>query len=202
MWSLRTRFTILLVVAVLLVLVIATFVTIQLGRKPSETVFKQTLLEKAEIAAVLLAENPAAAERLHIPVGDAPKQELIDQDRSASLLKMARASGYSADMVMLQRSQEGGRELAVKLPDGRWAYLVFPNFGPFPLWPLIAYLTLVAAGVVMVAVYASAVMMRPLRVLEAAIAKIRPDGVIPDMPETGPWRCAPRRAPSTGWRRG
>lgn len=186
MWSLRTRFTILLVVAVLLVLVIATFVTIQLVRKPSELVFKQTAVEKAEIALLLLAKDPSAAERLHIPIGDAPKPELIDRDRSENLASVARDGGYSADIVMLRRSGDAARELAVKLPDGRWAYLVFPNFGPFPLWPLIAYLTLVAFGVVIVAVYASAVMMRPLRVLEGAIAKIRPDGVIPDMPETGP----------------
>ena len=89
-----------------------------------------------------------AAERLHIPIGDAPKPELIDRDRSENVADIARDGGYSAEMVMLRRSAGAPRELAVKLPDGRWAYLVFPNLGPFPLWPLIAYLALVALGVV------------------------------------------------------
>ena len=186
MGSLRTRFTVLLVIAVLIVLVIATFVTTQLLRRPSDALFSQALAEKAELAALLLEKDPSAAERLHIVIGDAPLPAWIDRKRTEGLVAAARKSGYTAEMAMLSRAGNETRGLAVHLPDGRWAYLVFPGLGPFPLGPLVAYLTLVAAGVVVVAVYASNVMMRPLRVLDEAIAKIRPDGVIPEMTETGP----------------
>ncbi|MDQ0321929.1 signal transduction histidine kinase [Pararhizobium capsulatum DSM 1112] len=186
MGSLRTRFTILLVVAVLLVLVIATFVTTQLLRRPSDALFEQALAEKAQLALMLLDEDPTAAERLHIVIGEAPLPAWIDRKRTEGLAAAARQNGYEAEMAMLSRPENEARGLAVRLPDGRWAYLVFPGPGPFPLWPLVAYLTLVAAGVVAVAVYASEVMMRPLRVLDEAIAKIRPDGVIPEMTEEGP----------------
>ena len=37
-----------------------------------------------------------------------------------------------------------------------------------------------------IATYVSNVMMRPLRILDETIAKIRPDGIIPELPETGP----------------
>lgn len=186
MGSLRTRFTVVLVVAVLLVLVIATFVTTQLLRRPSDKLFEQALAEKAELALLLLEKDPSAAERLHIRIGDAPLPQWIDRGRTEGLADAARQNNYSAEMAMLSNSNDEARGLAVRLDDGRWAYLVFPGPGPFPLWPLMAYLTLVAAGVVVVAVYASDVMMRPLRVLDEAIAKIRPDGVIPEMTEEGP----------------
>jgi signal transduction histidine kinase len=186
MWSLRTRFTVLLVIAVLLVLVIATFVTTQLLRKPSEAIFAQALAEKAELAYQLLEKDPQSAQGLQIRIGNPPLAEWIDVKRTEGLNAVARKNGYHAEMAMLWHSDDRARGLAVRLSDGRWAYLVFPGPGPFPLWPLMAYLTLVAAGVVAVAVYASDVMMRPLRVLDEAISNIRPDGVIPEMAESGP----------------
>lgn len=197
MWSLRTRFTLLLVVAVLLVLVAAAFVTAQLLRKPPEVRFNLAMSEKAELAAAFLKINPASAGPLRIPIGPRPAADRIDEFHTRMLDDDRKARGYTAELLVLQGKdpdehaaneyEPDGRNLAVHISGDQWAYLDFPpGPGPFPFAPLAAYLTLVAAGIIAIAVYASAVMMRPLRILDETIAKIRPDGVIPDIPETGP----------------
>ena len=68
MWSLRTRFTALLVISVVLVLVIAAFVTATLLRKPPEAMFDRALAEKAELTALLLRADPSVAEKMHIRI--------------------------------------------------------------------------------------------------------------------------------------
>ncbi len=194
MWSLRTRFTLLLVVAVLLVLVAAAFVTAQLLRKPPETQFSLAMVEKAELAAAFLRVSPESAKSLNIPIGPRPATAEIDEFHTRILNDDRKARGYKTELIVLQGTgpvgpepEPDGRNLAVHIAGDQWAFLEFPpGLGPFPFAPLAAYLTLVAAGIIAIAVYASAVMMRPLRILDETIAKIRSDGVIPDIPETGP----------------
>lgn len=186
MWSLRTRFTVLLVIAVVLVLLIAAFVTAQLLRKPPGSIFDLAIAEKAEMAAMLLTDDPAAAAKLNVEIGGRPDRADIDLPSTERLNAESRQQGYTAEIVLLDRRDHKSKDLVVHLDGDRWAYLNFPGPGPFPLLPLATYLAFVAIGMVAVAVYASDVMMRPLRVLDETVAKMRPDGVIPEIPETGP----------------
>ncbi len=186
MWSLRTRFTALLVISVVLVLVVAAFVTATLVRKPPEAMFDRVLAEKAELAVMLLRADPAAAEAMNIPIRPEPGKDRIDQERTDSLMAEARRLGYKSEAVVLKSFNMHAKDIAVRLDDGRWAFLDFPGPGPFPYLPLAFYLALVAVGMAGISAYVSNVMMRPLRLLDETIAKIRPDGIIPELPETGP----------------
>lgn len=188
MSSLRTRFTALLVISVILVLVVAAFVTATLLRKPPEAMFDQALAEKAELTALLLRADPSAAEKMHIRILGKPAQDRIDQEHTNNVRAEAGRQGYSSEVVVLESFKPRSKGIAVRLDGDRWAYLAFPGPGPgpFPFLPLAAYLTLVATGMAGIAIYASKVMMRPLRILDETIAKIRPDGIIPELPETGP----------------
>ncbi len=186
MLSLRTRFTALLIISVVLVLVIAAVVTAWLLRKPPEVMYDRVLAEKAEFALLLLRADPLAAQTLHIEIRDKPEKDRIDQERTDNILTEGRRQGYTADVVVLKSFNPHRWDIAVRLDDGRWAYLDFPEPGPFPYLPLAAYLGLVAIGMTGISIYASNVMMRPLRILDETIAMIRPDGIIPELPETGP----------------
>ncbi|MCV9966586.1 ATP-binding protein [Pararhizobium sp. BT-229] len=186
MLSLRTRFTALLVISVVLVLVIAAFVTATLLRKPSEVAFDHALAEKAELAALLLRVDPSTAERLHIRIQQKPARKRIDQEATDSLLAEGRRQGYTSEVVVLESFNPHTKDIAVRLDGDRWAYLDAPDSGPFPILPLATYLTFVAIGMAGISIYVSNVMMRPLRILDETITKIRPDGIIPELPETGP----------------
>ncbi len=163
MLSLRTRFTALLVAAVLFVMVVAAFVTASILAKPPEALFDLATAEKAEMARILLDADPTAATRLAIPVRAAPPSGQQDRELTERVQRQAKARGYSVDLLIARSGHTLGRDLAIRLKDGRWALLGNPGRAAFPLKPLTAYLTLVALGVVGVAVYASAVMLRPLR---------------------------------------
>ncbi|WP_455270071.1 ATP-binding protein [Rhizobium herbae] len=186
MLSLRTRFTALLIISVVLVLVIAAVITAWLLRKPPEVMYERVLAEKAEFALLLLRADPLAAQTLQIEIQAKPAKDRIDQERTESILAEGRRQGYTADIVVLKSFNPHRWDIAVQLDGGRWAYLDFPEPGPFPYLPLAAYLGLVAIGMTGVSIYASNVMMRPLRILDETIAMIRPDGIIPELPETGP----------------
>jgi len=186
MLSLRTRFTALLIISVVLVLVIAAVITAWLLRKPPEVMYDRVLAEKAEFALLLLRADPLAAQTLHITIQEKPVKDRIDQDRTDNILAEGRRQGYTADVVVLKSFNPHRWDMAIRLDDGRWAYLDFPDPAPFPYLPLAAYLALVAIGMTGIATYVSNVMMRPLRILDETIAKIRPDGIIPELPETGP----------------
>ncbi|WP_428426318.1 ATP-binding protein [Pararhizobium sp.] len=186
MLSLRTRFTALLIISVVLVLVIAAVITAWLLRKPPEVMYDRVLAEKAEFALLLLRADPLAAQTLHITIQEKPAKDRIDQDRTDNILAEGRRQGYTADVVVLKSFNPHRWDIAIRLDDGRWAYLDFPDPAPFPYLPLAAYLALVAIGMTGIATYVSNVMMRPLRILDETIAKIRPDGIIPELPETGP----------------
>lgn len=186
MLSLRTRFTALLIISVVLVLVIAAVITAWLLRKPPEVMYDRVLAEKAEFALLLLRADPLAAQTLHIVIQDKPPQDRIDPERTENIRAEGRRRGYTADVVVLKSFNPHRWDIAIRLDDGRWAYLDFPDPTPFPYLPLAAYLALVAIGMTGIATYVSNVMMRPLRILDETIAKIRPDGIIPELPETGP----------------
>jgi signal transduction histidine kinase len=186
MLSLRTRFTALLIISVVLVLVIAAVITAWLLRKPPEVMYDRVLAEKAEFALLLLRADPLAAQKLHIGIQARPADDRIDQERTESILAEGRRQGYTADVVVLKSFNPHRWDIAIRLDDGRWAYLDFPDPTPFPYLPLAAYLALVAIGMTGISIYVSNVMMRPLRILDETIAKIRPDGIIPELPETGP----------------
>jgi signal transduction histidine kinase len=186
MLSLRTRLTALLIISVVLVLVIAAVITAWLLRKPPEVMYDRVLAEKAEFALLLLRADPLAAQKLHIGIQEKPAEDRIDQERTENILAEGRRQGYTADVVVLKSFNPHRWDIAIRLDDGRWAYLDFPDPAPFPYLPLAAYLALVAIGMTGISAYVSNVMMRPLRILDETIAKIRPDGIIPELPETGP----------------
>lgn len=186
MLSLRTRLTALLIISVVLVLVIAAVITAWLLRKPPEVMYDRVLAEKAEFALLLLRADPLAAQKLHIGIQEKPAKDRIDQERTENILAEGRRQGYTADVVVLKSFNPHRWDIAIRLDDGRWAYLDFPDPAPFPYLPLAAYLALVAIGMTGISAYVSNVMMRPLRILDETIAKIRPDGIIPELPETGP----------------
>ncbi|MFP5077098.1 ATP-binding protein [Rhizobium sp. YIM 134829] len=186
MLSLRTRFTGLLVAAVLFVMVTAAFVTATILAKPPEALFDLAMAEKAEMARLLLDSDPTAATRLAIPIRATPPSVVIDRELTDRVQRQAEARGYSVDLLIARSGRTMGRDLAIQLKDGRWALLGNPGRAAFPLKPLTAYLTLVALGVLGVAIYASAVMLRPLRLLEDTTAAISADGKIPRIEETGP----------------
>jgi signal transduction histidine kinase len=79
--------------------------------------------------------------------------------------------------------------LIVSVPvEGRWLWM--PTSGmppPGPPWKaLFRWLTLIALGATVIAVFVANRMVRPLVFLENAVASVGPDGLMPELPERGP----------------
>ncbi len=102
---------------------------------------------------------------------------------------MVRQRGHSDELVVFWRELDGGAreaKVGIHLASGQWAYLGLPARAPFPLSPLVAYLTLMFLGIVLIAIYAGSIIMRPLIMLEGTVSRVGADGMIPELPEKGP----------------
>lgn len=187
--SLRARFTLLLVVAVLLVMTVASLVTVHLVRTSMEARFADVMAEKVEITTRLFQLDPTAATKLMLEVGPAPKPEEIDGPRTAAISRLLQTRGHAEKAALVWHVDRHGERIGhvvVEIGDGRWAYLGFPMRDTLPLFPLFTYLGLVGLGATAIALYTSGMIMRPLRLLEHAVSRVGADGMIPHVPERGP----------------
>ena len=107
MRSLRARIALLLVGAILAVVALAAFVSIQMLERPDRASFHQTFAEEVRIVATILAEDPDAARRLDIKVGPEPREApgLQVEEIDAGCCGMAGTFGHE------KQNQEDSRGL-------------------------------------------------------------------------------------------
>ncbi|SIQ99271.1 Signal transduction histidine kinase [Rhizobium sp. RU20A] len=187
--SLRARFALVLMIAVLIVVILASIITMHLVRRPSDARVSEVVAEKVQIARLLFQEDPGAAERLGLEIGPAPDYNSIDIARTASVRDLLRERGQGEETSVFWRTEQDGERtthVAVPMQDGRFAYLGIPRRDTFASIPLLAYLALVAIGVSVVAHYAGIIVMRPLRLLEDTVSRVGADGMLPNLAEKGP----------------
>ncbi|WP_102957863.1 ATP-binding protein [Mangrovicella endophytica] len=186
MTSLRNRFALLLVSAIVGVVVIASFITFQLSDRRRDGSFERSFAQQVSVISRLLGGSVEAARAAGLTVGEKPQDSQVLEGPSRRLNR--ELAGLGSPTAGLVVSDTGGRtrQLAFQLADGRWAYLSFPSEPPSPLPALLRYLFFVILGAVAVSLFAAAKIARPLRMLEDAVGAVRPDGTLEPLSETGP----------------
>ena len=186
MWSLTTRFAVLLVASVTGVIVLAALITATLVQRPSEDQFGLVIAEKAQLALELFRGDPAAARRAGVETGGPPPEDRINHHMTERINAVLDQLRPESEAVVFRDGPDDKTKLAVRINDDTFAYLAFPN-RPRPPWgPLTLYLTIVAVGIAGIAIYLANRMMQPFRMLESTIGAISADGTIPTIPEKGP----------------
>ena len=160
-------------------------ITTTLVRGPRIGGLERSLAERAAIVALAAHGSPETAARLGMDVGPMPSDSSVDEKLSRHFRRLVRHRGAISNVEIIDVRDGGGRRIAIPIAPGQYAFLPFPPPPAFPLRNLAFYLSLIAIGATAIAVYAANRMMRPLRMLESTIAKVGPDGTIPQMPEKG-----------------
>ncbi len=91
-------------------------------------------------------------------------------------------------VVMTRQSPDMLPTLSVQIDPRRWLWLPMPDL-PIPQGVPLAFagwMLLLVLGAIGIAVVVAGKLIRPLALLEGTIARIGPDGVLPELPETGP----------------
>lgn len=187
MSSLRARFAILLVLAIVGVVAIAAAVSVQVIERPDRESFRQTFSEEVRILASVLAADPAAAERHRIVTGGVPVRQPGFMVREARGIQDSLAeAGLDIPVRIVGDPEARTRQLAFEFAPGEWAYLPYPGFPPRN-WPVfVFYMTLVVAGAAAVSLFAATKVTRPLRLLDEAVSTVGADGLPAHVPEDGP----------------
>lgn len=186
MWSLTTRFAVLIVASVTGVIVLAAVITATLVQRPSEDQFGIVMAEKAQLALELFRGDPAVARTAGIETGGAPAESRISHRMTKRIDAILAGLRPGSEAAVFRDGPRDTAKLAVRIDGDTWAYLAFPN-RPRPPWgPLTLYLTIVAVGIAAIAIYLANRMMQPLRMLESTIGAVGVDGSIPPIPEKGP----------------
>ncbi|HQS10772.1 MAG: hypothetical protein B7Y12_18585 [Rhizobiales bacterium 24-66-13] len=205
MKSLRARVTALLVVAILLVLVLATAVFFLVSGRP-RPLFEQAVTASQLAMVLKMVETGADAVAGPDIVSDAPPEGMADPFASRMLTEALGRLGVTRAVTVISElgpgpsregappdgppDEEGRGHLAlVHLKDGRW--LKFPieqhMLPPPPALPygVLGWFALVALGVTVVVGSAVQRLLRPLALIEQAVDQVSVDGSLPQLAETG-----------------
>ncbi len=184
--SLRRRLILLLVASIVGVVGLATVAVLSVrGGGPPPELTMPWVAQQMELV-VRLLPGPISGV-LQVQLSDQPAGGKVDRPETAMLNDILRRRGLDVLAVVRDKGDDPGQLASVQLPDKRWAIIEVPHVKPPRReWLILAgWISLIVAGATAVSVYFTAVLIRPLEMLEAAVSKIGSDGVLAAVPEVG-----------------
>jgi signal transduction histidine kinase len=182
--TLRVKIAVLLVVAIVSVVGLLTVVLFYLLGPPqrSERALEGTA-QQVELVLGLIKEAPDVVTLKQEP---APGQ--LYERSTEGLREVLTARGLDLPVTISRDGHEAPLIVSVPIGDSGWLWM--PTSGmppPGPPWKaLVRWLTVIALGATVIAVFVANRMVRPLVFLEDAVASVGPDGLMPELPERGP----------------
>jgi len=194
--SLRLRLSLLVVVAIVAVVGLATFVAIAvIGRPGQERMVADAAMQinlVSRLAEQLPDEyGPGAPGAPHLGLSMLPgpgpgfREPRLTEELRAELTKLGRPLP-----VIVNEPVPGGPPM-VSVPiaaQGWWIELPLSSRPPPPRagwWILGGWMSAIVLGAAGIAVVISNRLVKPMQLVESAIASVGPDGVLPALPETG-----------------
>ncbi|TXI03070.1 MAG: HAMP domain-containing protein [Rhizobium sp.] len=187
MRSLGARLALLLLTAIVLVVISSSFVASLVMRGPRPDMTVERMARQLSILATFAEKDRSTAASAGLVIAPVPADGQRDEELSRFLMEaLLRITGMRE--AVISRQSTGEMIASLKLSDGSWLIMPMPQHGPPPGgWKILAgWLGLIIIGSVLVSIFAASKIMKPLRLLEEAVAAVNPDGTMPHIPETGP----------------
>lgn len=187
MTSLRRRLILLLVASIVGVVGLATAAAISVMGGPRPEVIMEPVARQIRLMVQLIPGEMPGLKRVQIDLSDHPAGGIEDPKHTRVLNEILHNDGLELPAVVTRVVGKRRMVASVRLPDDRWILVNIPDFSPPQRgWIVLAgWITLIVLGATAVSLYFTAVLTRPLEMLEAAVAKIGPDGVLAPLPEDG-----------------
>ncbi|TIS51770.1 ATP-binding protein [Mesorhizobium sp.] len=187
MRSLRRRLIVLLVVSIVGVVGLATIVAIKVLGGPSPERSMGPVARQIQLMVQLVPGHQAGAGAAPITISDHRADGFEDREHTQVLNEILNRDGLDLSAIVSRNPDRPGMVASVSLPGNRWMIVDVPDFGPpRDAWFVLSgWIILIVLGATAVAIYFTAVLVRPLEMLETAVGKIGPDGVLAAVPEEG-----------------
>lgn len=189
MTSFRTRVTALLVGAVLIVVALATGLSLALLPPPPFREFDDAVAGQIALLMDLAARTPDAMPDLgNARLADAPVAGPQVPGPPDGIAAALARRGIATDIRVSDVPGETWPVLSARLPSGRWVVMSLPMPPPHGgnEWVFVGWVLIIALGTTLVVVAAVRRLTRPLALLQEAAAAIGPDGELAPLKEKGP----------------
>lgn len=187
MTSLRMRIALLLVAAIVSVVGLATFTAIAVLREPGREGAIRPVARQLQLLASYAAADTASARGAGLEIRDRPAGGAEDERLTQAIARILREDGTASSAIITHLPDGSGKVASVQLPDERWMIVEVPDFAPpRGAWVVLSgWIALIVIGATAVSLYFTAVLTRPLQLLQNAVERIGPDGVLAPLPEEG-----------------
>jgi signal transduction histidine kinase len=181
--TLRVKLILLITVVIVSVVALMTFFMIFVLAPAKSRIAIEPVAQMVEQLEKMAVENPNTAALVA-----APAKGRVYENTTRNLREMLAARGSPLAPTVSRENPKS--PLVVSIPVGTqgWLLMPIPDLPPSrPPWrALLRWLALITFGATAIAVFFANRMLKPLVLLESAVASVGPDGILPHIPERGP----------------
>ncbi len=182
--TLRVKFALLLIVAIVSVVGLLTAVLFYLLGPPKRAERAiDGVAQQVQMVLELTSSGLAG-----VPLAAGPAGGRVYESTTATLRETLKKRGIDLPVTISRQGRHA--PLIVSVPIGDKGWLWMPTSGMPPQGPpwkaLFRWLSLITLGATVIAVFVANRMVRPLAFLENAVASVGADGMLPELPERGP----------------
>lgn len=197
--SLRLRIALLVVVAIVSVVGLATLVAVSVigGPGPGRALGPAAI--QIDLIARLVERHPEDFQEGQVARGSLRGKDLgirlrprpargpVQEELTESLREMLEHIGHPRDVVVTQPRAHGPTQVSIPIADLGYIAVPLSNTPPTKAgWAvLIGWMVAIVLGATAIALVIASRLTRPLQMIETAIASVGVDGVLPPLPETG-----------------
>jgi HAMP domain-containing protein len=181
--TLRVKFAVLLVVAIVAVVGLLTVLLFYLLGPPKRA-------ERALDGVAMQVETTLQLTSKGlggVTLRDEPAPGRVYRRTTKKLREELKTRGLDLPVTVSRAKRHAPLIVSIPIDDKGWLWMPtsgMPPSGP-PWKALFRWLTVIALGAAVIAVFVSNRMVRPLALLEKAVASVGPDGLMPELPERG-----------------
>lgn len=187
MTSLRARIAVLLILAIVSVVGLATFAASRALSPPLPEATMEPLARQIAMLATLARNDRRAAEAAGMTIGPTPADGIAEERMSNVLSRTLARMGMAQTVLVTRAPDTPVLTASVDLGTGEWLVSDIPDMRPPPggFRVMAGWIVLIVLGSTGVALFAASKIIRPLELLESAVARVGADGILPRIPETG-----------------
>ena len=180
--TLRAKFILLLVVAIVSVVFLLTAVLLYLLGPPAARRSLDPIAQ--QVQTIVSLKNQGAT----LPLVSKPAAGRDYDDATGRLREALSARGVDVPVTISRAKRGAPLTVSIPVAENQWFLMPIMNLPPrgVPTRVLLKWLALITFGATAIAVFVANRMVRPLALLENTVAAVGPDGAMPHIPERGP----------------
>ncbi|MBZ3692868.1 ATP-binding protein [Phyllobacterium calauticae] len=183
--SLRNRIALLLFLAIVTVVLLATLTAVTVLRGPPPEAVLSPVIQKISPVIRMIEANPASAASQEFAIQPMQAPGFDDRRLSGMFMRELAQAGLTRTVIVTRNAGQQGLAASVRLRTGMWLVVDVPDMTPRMWWILTAWITLITLGSTAVSIFAASKITKPLLLLDNAVTAVSADGTLPHVPETG-----------------